>query len=227
MSKVGVVTTLAFGLSAGVAAAQDPQCGPEDEMIQLLANEYGEVEIASFQTPNNNYRYMFFAHHISNDLTPRTWALLVTDPEQPNPDFQTCIAIGGETWVKIGQMTDETLPSGILADIERLYSQDGCISEHSFFAASGYWDETIQFAGESVDMQTGHPVRYVLSNIEDQAYLGVVSQQPDLTSMHPLALSPATNYCQIIEGVIDADDSWFELLNEEGAEIGQRFQLEN
>jgi hypothetical protein len=84
---ISLLALFAVLLLADRAKAQTLQCGPIDQVIELLVRKYGEELFGTGQGPNGT-RLFVFAHPDG-----ATWTVFAT-----MPDGQACIIASGASW---------------------------------------------------------------------------------------------------------------------------------
>lgn len=92
-----IITAAAIGLIATQAGAQQPQCGPREKIVEVMAKKYGEVRQVMALTSKGLVMELFANPAKGN------WTALMS-----RPDGVSCIVAHGE-----GFTVDDVEPAGI------------------------------------------------------------------------------------------------------------------
>jgi hypothetical protein len=88
-----------FILTASAVAAQEqPQCGPHEEVAKALTEKYSERVVSAGMTANGSRLVELFV-----SPTTGTWTLLITDM-----DGKACMTASGDDWINAAPLPPET-----------------------------------------------------------------------------------------------------------------------
>ena len=196
---------LHFAASILAFAQEEPQCDTPEGMAKTLAEEYQEEPILSVRDPSNNDLYQIFAQNLIEGAP--SWSLVVTDPEQEDPALQSCIVGEGQKWALNSVLPTPATPysDDVLSDLNASFEANSCVSLDGYLAlsSSDLWaNETINFSGENEATNTK---TIISSNTHGEGFIGIAAALPDMTSLHPYAVTD-TQYCLAVSGIVENMD---------------------